>query len=556
MQQEEVDVTPTEEELTLEEQQELENLISGDPDAVSDDAYQWDEEFQREILGLFLQDESFCRQNMALVKHTYFTNDVHQRICRILFKHYEEYGSLPTRIQMGQEIRDATKTKDADVRVHYLKEFSTVLQFYAPGLEARRYYSDKITDFAKEAELKISFHLCIQEFKGSRDWEKIKGMLRDALVVDRDIDMGENYFESVEERYARKKKSAEEGDIFTSGFKAIDDHMIGGGLSRGEIAAWMGLSGTGKSLALVRAAISNLNNGKKVLYVTLENSQDLTADRFDCQLANPEGLDDLPGINTLMEKNHPELVIKALGDYVEDKEDKRLLVIKQFPGGTMSPNDLLAYHNQLKLQGFVPDLIIVDYIGEMKDFSGMKTYESRYRIVRDLRGWAVSEQVCVLTAMQANRSAKELVKQGDVIDDDNIGDSFDQVKPLDALWTINQFKDENDCRPIRLARVHVSKNRNGEGKYTFHIEINRITLCMRQISKDTYNRILKEFQSNLEGHSTGQIGRELSKEEKQVADIVGNADDHLHALEVRKANFSQENEEDDDLEVKGPVPEL
>ncbi len=537
------------------EQDALAELISSDADSSSGDAYHWSEDFQREIVSLLIQDESFCRQNIQLVKHTYFTNEVHQKLCKILFSHFQEYTSLPTRIQLAQELRDLTEGKDAEVRVHFLKELSTVLKFYNPGIESRSYYSDKITEFAKEAELKITFHRCIQEFKGKRSWDKIKEMLREALLVDRDVDIGENYFEDAQERYERKKVAAEEGEIFTSGFKAIDDHIIGGGLGRGEIASWMGLSGTGKSLALVRGAISNVTIGKKVLYITLENSEDLTADRFDSQIANPLGTESMPGINTLMEKDNPEIVIDAINDYVEDKEDKRLLIIKQFPGGQMGPSDLMAYHNQLKLQGFTPDLIIVDYVGEMKDYPGVKTYESRYKIVRDLRGWAVSEKICIITAMQANRSSKEIAKMGDVIDDEHLSDSFDQVKPLDALWTLNQFQDENDCEPIRLARIFIAKNRNGQAKYHFHIEINRHTLCMRQISKDTYMKVLKEYQSTKEEHGTQGVENELKND--PTSNIIGNASDHLSVIEGASANFSKEiGNNDDDVDIKDEIPGL
>jgi replicative DNA helicase len=543
-----------EEDMSSEEREALQKLVAGNPDApTSGDSYSWNDEFQREIVSLLLQDESFCRQNINLVKHTYFTNEVHQKLCRILFSHFEEYTCLPTRIQLAQEVRDATEGKDPEVRVHFLKELNTVLQFYNPGIESRSYYSDKITEFAKEAELKITFHKCIQEFKGKRSWEKIKEMLREALLVDRDVDIGENYFEDAEERYERKKTEQEEGEIYTSGFKAIDDHIIGGGLGKGEMAAWMGLSGTGKSLALVRAAIANVNLGKKVLYITLENSEDLTADRFDAQIANPVGTESMPGINTLMEKDNPQIVINAIEDYVQDKEDKRLLIIKQFPGGQMSPSDLMAYHNQLKLQGFIPDLIVLDYIGEMKDYPGVKTYESRYKIVRDLRGWAVAEKICIISAMQANRSSKEMVKMGDVIDDEHLSDSFDQVKPLDALWTLNQFQDENDCEPIRLARVHVAKNRNGQAKYHFHIEINRHTLCMRQISKDLYMKVLKDYQSTKEEHGAQNVQNELSSD--PTSNIIGNAKDHLKAIEGVSGKFSKEIE-DDDVDVKEELPPL
>jgi KaiC/GvpD/RAD55 family RecA-like ATPase len=317
---------------------------------------------------------------------------------------------------------------------------------------------------------------------------KINAVLRAALMVDRNFDSGMDYFQSYEERYEQLK---EDNDLetFTSGFKAIDSGLLAGGPTRGEMYSWVGLSGTGKSLALVRGSILNVTLGKRVVYISLEMDESKIAERFDAQLACVD-------INKLEENK--EIIKKAMQEEVKGMDDPRMLIIKQFPAGQMDVSTLRAYIQQLKLRGFAPDLVIVDYIGEMKDYPNVKTHESRYMIVRDLRGFATEEDVCIFTAMQPNRSAREILNAKDrfggtiqtdpVIDDDNLGDSFAQIRPLDGCWSINQTREE---KKIDLARVFVIKHRHGKSRYTFHIEFHPETLAITQIEPKVYSEKMK-----------------------------------------------------------------
>lgn len=483
------------EQLSQDEKKVLESLA--DPDEKSEDCYAIDEEIQREIIGLLLNNRSFLIESQALVKPSYFTNEVHQVLCRVLFKFFDTYRTMPNKNQLAQLLRDELEGKKEETVVRYLAECNTILEFYVPGLDSRDFYRDIITDFAKQQAMKVAIAKVIEEYNKKQSskerWSKIEMYMKDALSVDHNFDLGLDYFTEIEERYRRRKEIKETGDIFTMGFPAIDNALKNGGLIRGEMGSWVGLSGSGKSLALVQAGIANLNRGKKVLYVSLEIDQDAVAERFDAQVSDPKNEYGIT-VSNLMEKE--KYVIEGLHDYVSEYDDKRLLVIKQFPPGSLDIASLRAYFSQITLRGFRPDLVIVDYLGEMKDYPGIPTHESRYRITRDLRGFAVEEQVCVLTAMQPNRSAKEAVRMEQVIDDDMLSDSFAQIKPLDAMWSINQFQDERDCGAHEnwgLARIYVVKHREGKARFFFPIKFDYNKLKLQQISNDEHAKLIKQY---------------------------------------------------------------
>lgn len=518
--------------LTPEEMAELEKLV--DPDEGVSEQYQWDEGFQRTIMGMLLNDRWFATQGRDLVNPNYFTDEVHKLLCNILFNYLDKYKTLPPKLVVGEEVRNAVQSKDSKVRYHYLGETNAVYEGYIPGIESRDYLIDKITNFAKLMALKSAFNKCLALIKKEPDsettWLKIQTLLRDALLVDRNFEMGLDYFQTFEERYERMKEEKAVQERFTSGFKSIDDNLLGGGPHRGELYSWIGLSGAGKSLMLVTAAVRNVSLGKRVLYISLEMNEDMIAERFDAQFANIN-------INELQVKE--DIVKAALREEKDKVDDPRLLVIKQFPAGTLTVNTLRAYMQQVQMMGFKPDLVIIDYIGEMKDYPGMPTWESRYRIVRDLRGLATEENVCMYTAMQPNKDAREAQKKdglgSGVIDDTNLADSFGQIRPLDGCWSINQMQAEKEAG---IARVFVIKHRHGKSRFTLHVKYDKDTLAINEISGAEYERIWKQY--NFEKKIT-------------VSDLEAQADDKIR--KKSKLHFANEPMLDPD-EMDGPAPPL
>jgi replicative DNA helicase len=501
-------------ELTEEETFKLSRNTNPDDDQTI--KYNWTEEFQRNIIALLLNDRWFTVQCRDLINPNYFVEEVHQLLCRNLFSHLDKWNILPQKSFVIEEVQSSVGNKDVEIKQRYISETEALYAKYVPNLESREYLLEKILNFAKLMSLKNAFDTSLQLMKKDPEeestWVKIQSALKEALLVDRNFNEGLNYFETFEERFQRITKDEEAQERFTSGFKSIDDALLGGGPHRGEIYSWIGLSGTGKSLALVSASLRNVQLGKKVLYVSLEMDEDKIAERFDAQIAN---------ININEIKDKSDVVMNALSEKVQDKEDKRLLVIKQFPAGSMTVNTLRAYMQQLYMIGFTPDLVIIDYIGEMKDFPGMPTWESRYRIVRDLRGLATEEDICIFTAMQPNKSARDAQnKEGlgpGVIDDTNLADSYGQIRPLDGCWSINQMHQEKEAG---VARIFVIKHRHGKSRFTFHVEYDAKlndkddkhvgTLAMNEISAAEYDRIWKIHQMN----TVTKVSDENSQEKK------------------------------------------
>jgi len=504
-----------------------------DPDEEIEAQYKWDEDYQRYVLGMLLSDQHFLLQALPLVQPVYFTNHIHQLACRILFRHFSKYKLRPSKAFLMQELEDAIIDKDEKAKWRHVAEVASVYDFYNPGIESREYILDKIMNFARIQALKLavgkSLELIRRNPEADETWTQVGEMLREAQQIERSLDIGLDYFSTYETRLDEKDEK-ESKVRFTTAFKDLDDALVGGGPSVGEMYAWVGLSGTGKSLAMVTCAVKNVTElGKRVLYVSLEMDEDKIAERFDAQFSK---------INIGKLEENKDIIKKALQDQVQLLDDPRLLVIKQFPSGQMDVDKLRAYVTQLSLDGFHPDMIIVDYVGEMKDYPNMPTWESRFRIIRNLRGLAIEEQVCLVTAIQPNKSAREVQKEG-VIDDDNLADAFGQIRPLDGCWSINQMREEKEAG---LARIFVIKHRHGKSRFICYAEYDQETLEIRQISKTTYENRWKVHRNNEKVYqAAADVGSEFKKGDPNAVSFDKYKSDQ--EAKMRMGPPSDENEE-------------
>lgn len=461
-----------------------------DPDAGLDSKYAWDEEFQRHVAALLVSDRHFLLQSIDLVNPNYFTNKAHSKICSIVFDFFKKYKVLPRKDFIVQELK--TKLNDSKSIAYYLGEVNVLFDYFQPGLEARDYLQDKIVFFAKIQAVKKAFHESLKLIdkapESEETWSKVYDGMKDAMQTHQNLDIGLDYFNSIKDRYEEKDNTEEERDRFVFGLKSIDEKIGGGGYSRGEIISVVAGSGVGKSVMLACITSTNLQRSKRGVYISLELAEDKVAARMDAILSG------LPVQNLFCHKD--ELFDKIEKINFPKESDIGPLIIKQFPAGTATVNTIRAYISQLRLQGFDPDFIIVDYVGEMALHPELKSHESRERIVRELRGMAMEEKVFVATAMQPNRDGKKDNKtERGRIDDEHLADSFGQIRPLDGCISLNQNDTE---KHLGLGRGYVIKQRDGESRFQFYLGFNKDNLRITEIHQSEYLERLnkhKEFVS-------------------------------------------------------------
>ena len=478
--------------LSEEDQLVLSKLI--DPDQQTQAKYPFGEEFQRVILGMLLCNRFFLSQSLGLIEPSYFVSEYHQLTCRVLFGYFEKYRAIPSKVFVKQlidnNLQNKYKGRPETYQTScllYLGELNTVYDYYTkggvgnimPDLDSTDAILDQITAFAKSNAMRAAFNKSLNLIKKDPEsddtWNEVNEVIKKAQLVNRQFNIGLDYFQTIEDRYARMEENEKTVDCFTMGFSKIDRSLNKGGLLRGELGAWMGTPGSGKSLALTWTALKNVQQGHKVLYISTEMDQDAIATRFDAQMS-------VIGQHELLPRKLE--VWKVLREQVEDYENKQRLIIKQFPSGSIGMNDVRAFHSQLVMMGFKPDLMIYDYPGDFKESSAVSGWENRFRLLREIRGFGVEEGHGSMIAVHPNRFASELGID-EFMDESKQGDSFKQFQAVDVFYTLNQTSREQKAA---VGRVFVAKQRDGKSRFSFFIQygFKDQTLTLKEVSEDKY----------------------------------------------------------------------
>lgn len=469
--------------LSANDQALLASLIN--PDEAEDKRYTLGPDNERSILATMIGDYYFLIQCRDLVRPGYFISEHRELLCQVLFDYFDQYKQIPPRQILLAEVQARLKRMNSKQPMACLAELHMLEDLYEPHQQNRDWLLDQVEEFAKVQAMREAYLRTLDLlFKpGADKWAKIWDIVKQPQLITRHKDEGLDYFGSLRERWARLREQKVNADKFTVGVPELDA-QINGGPCRGELYGFVGGSGTGKSLMMTQAAVKNVGKGWKVLYYSLEMKPDKIGQRFDAMFSQFD-------INQLLALSDEELERPILDGIARFGQDHRRLIIKQFPAGGADTTTLRAHTARLRLGGFTPDVVIVDYVGEMKDHPGMKTYESRYRTCRDLRGWATEEDFLCLTGMQPNRGSKAAQEEEKVLQSEHLADSFDQIRIFDGVWSINQSKAQ---REMNLGIFADMKIRDGESGKTFSFHRSPTTLMFNVIDKEEFKRQMGVFQ--------------------------------------------------------------
>tara|TARA_R110001592_G_scaffold5170_2_gene28622 strand:- start:301 stop:1488 length:1188 start_codon:yes stop_codon:yes gene_type:complete len=222
-------------------------------------------------------------------------------------------------------------------------------------------------------------------------------ILSDALGVCFDTNVGHDYIDNSDERFDFYHTVEDRLPFDLENFNAITK----GGLPNKTLNVALAGTGVGKSLFMCHVGAGALMQGKNVLYITMEMSEERIAERIDANLFNLP-IDQLDKLSKVMFDNKiAKIAQKNIGK----------LIVKEYPTGAAHTGHFRALLNELKLKkDFVPNIIFIDYLNicsssRMKGLGGsINTYSYIKSIAEEMRGLAVEFNVPIMTATQTTRS--------------------------------------------------------------------------------------------------------------------------------------------------------
>jgi archaellum biogenesis ATPase FlaH len=222
-------------------------------------------------------------------------------------------------------------------------------------------------------------------------------ILTKALGVSFDPNIGHDYIENFEERFEFYHRDEERLPFDLDYFNKITK----GGIPNKSLNVCLAGTGVGKSLFMCHCAAANLNQGKNVLYLTMEMAEERIAERIDANLLDIP-IDQLEHLSKEMFAER----VRGLSSKTNGK-----LIIKEYPTGSAHAGHFRALLNELKLKkSFEPDIIYIDYLNicsssRMKGMGGaINSYNYIKAIAEELRGLAVEFDLPIVTATQTTRS--------------------------------------------------------------------------------------------------------------------------------------------------------
>ena len=346
------------------------------------------------ILRNLVFKEEYLRKVLPFIEPAYFSNREERVIYEQIAKYAVDYNSLVTKEILSIEIEnrsDVTQEEFVNINkiITSLDEVECDFDWCVDTTE--KWCRDRAIYLALMESISIAND---DDPKKTRD--AIPEILSKALSVSFNKNVGHDYLEDYEQRYELYHKKEDKIPFDLEYFNKVTK----GGLPNKTLNIALAGTGVGKSLFMCHLASSVLLNGKNVLYVTLEMSEEKIAERIDANLLNVniQEIVDLP-------KQMFETKVTNLS-----KKTQGTLIIKEYPTASAHSGHFKALLNELALKkSFRPDIIFIDYLNicassRYRTGGTVNSYSYIKAIAEELRGLAVETNVPIVSATQTTRS--------------------------------------------------------------------------------------------------------------------------------------------------------
>lgn len=381
-------------------------------------------ETERIILQNMFINRDFAPMIMSQVDDTYFFDESHRQCFHIYREFQAKHNAAPTReimhveldrVKVSQQVFDDTKRvidelfNEPDTRPDIGWLMSTADQW----IKNTAVYN------AVVQAVKI-----IDGEDKNRTIAALPELMTEAVSKGLELDIGTDYFADAGKRIQHLHTPEERLPFILDPLNRVTN----GGLKKKTFNVVLGSTNVGKSLVMCSLAADDLRQGRTVLYVTAEMSEEEIAFRIDGNLLDTR-MDQLPVMN---QKTYGNLLTDMHGRWASN------LFIKEYPEHTATPNHIRAHVRELYTKRRVkPDIIYLDYINILASArTSMKLAGGSYGYVKSIceefRALAKELNVPIITATQINRNSANSMSP----DLTGISESFGLAMAADLVLAI------------------------------------------------------------------------------------------------------------------------
>jgi archaellum biogenesis ATPase FlaH len=390
---------------------------------------------------------------------------------------------------------DQRLKKPAEFINHYVDEYKVMPEAqivnascgtdFAPVQLPRENYDwlmNEFEDFSRHKGLERAI-IKSSDLLESGDYGPVEKLIKDAIQISLNKDMGTDYFEDPRSRLSKLKDG--NGQVST-GWPTIDKKLYGG-FNRGELNIFCAGSGGGKSLFLANLGVNWALAGLNVLYLTFELSEGLVSMRLDSMTTGISTREIFKNIDDV------ELKVKMIGKRAGN------LQVKYMPSGK-NCNDIRAYLKEYQVKkGVKPDVLLIDYLDLMMPLSVKVSpsdlfVKDKY-VSEEIRNLAMETQCVTVTASQLNRSAVEEIE----FDHSHISGGLSKIMTADnviGIFTSRAMKERGRYQ-IQFMKTRSSSGVGQKVDLEFNLDTLRITDLGDEESEPSFREQSSNVVNNL-----------------------------------------------------------
>ena len=420
-------------------------------------------EIETRILAKLIVDTDFLTECSSFGKPTLFTTKEHRTIAGWVWDFYTEHGTAPSSAINELYLSRARGLQPTDAELlytalHHLGRVAdTVSNTPLLKQEALKFFKTRCLNILAD-DIKTSIAM--------GDNSKAERLIAD-YVSPASVKSDRIRFGSSDARNRVRKAFTQDDEVLFSFGRTDDDdaEKVLGKVIREDFVAFGAPAKRGKSWFLLDSVIRALSAGLRVYYVSLEMTESQVLRRLWQRLTGtgrkseeidmPYFVDDPKGetatiIDTrkfqVREPDMNDDVMQRVQDIVS-KYWHADLEIGLYPTRSMTINRLKDdLRNMEVYEGFVPDVIVIDYADIMLLERGTDERDKLNNTWAALRGMAQDRKCAIITASQTGKQTFTLkdAKAEDVSND------VRKTAHVTKLITINQKEDEHDNGIYRL----------------------------------------------------------------------------------------------------------
>lgn len=332
----------------------------------------------------------------------------------------------------------------------------------------------------------------------SKKIAELPSLFSEALNIRIDDSENMDIAESVEERYWMRKDNTNKIPFLINKFNLITKN----GLPRKSLSCFTLPTGGGKTAIFCSLAADYLREGYNVLFITLELAKEIVETRIDANITNTS-IDELEQMD----------LTTYLDKCKENYGGKGRIIVKEFPTSSVNTSAITTLLTELKQKkGFVPDILIVDYINLINPTRHCDTssYIQIKSVAEELRGICVKNNLVGITGTQVNRDG---IKNGKI----ELTDTSESMGlPFTLDFMISGFATKEQ-REDNLIAMTPTKNRfSGYVNNMILLELNFDYMRLRDLPESNE----KNYNSYNGQTATKKKSKESKEESSQISSSI------------------------------------